>query len=194
MKKIRKRPNKVKINLAKPRSKPEKPWVPLQKGHLKPEELLALGMREVWINDHYQVYVAVLPPEDERGGLPMAHLSIKRLDREPIHDWRDLQRIKDELLGTTCEAAELYPADDRLVDGANQYHLWGLPPGRRFPFGFQQRSVTDATPSAKDDLHTAARAAGVDISQAKQRDRKPHHTTVGCPVDGRLGSWWEVKT
>jgi hypothetical protein len=95
----------------------------------------------LWQNDTYQVSVRDL---DEEG----RHLSIKRIDQEPIHDWRDLQRIKNELLGPECEAVELYPAESRCVDSANQYHLWGTAdPAYRFGFGFEQRMVTEETGS-----------------------------------------------
>lgn len=46
----------------------------------------------------------------------------------------DAQRIKNELLGDEYEACELYPAESRLVDGANQFHLWAI--NGQFPFGF----------------------------------------------------------
>lgn len=85
-------------------------------------------------NNQYTVTV-----KDLEGG---AHyLTIKRNDRHWKHDWRHLQRIKNELLGPEVEAVELYPAESRLVDEANQYHLWALPEGERFPFGFTDRSV-----------------------------------------------------
>lgn len=72
-------------------------------------------------------------------------LSIKRLDREPIHDWRHLQLIKDMIIGPNHEAVELYPHDKRLVDMANQYHLFVIKePDMVFPFGFTERST--ATP------------------------------------------------
>jgi len=53
----------------------------------------------------------------------MLHLSIKRLDKHPVRDWRHFQRIKNELIGEENEAVELYPAQSRLVDTTNQYHL-----------------------------------------------------------------------
>jgi len=68
------------------------------------------------------------------------HLSIKRNDQEIIRDWRDLQRIKNELFGPEAEAVELFPAESRLVDAANQYHLWVFPT-YRFPFGQTFREV-----------------------------------------------------
>ncbi len=89
----------------------------------------AASMR-LFVNSRYQVAVS-----DE---VPLVHLSVKRIDQEPVHDWRDLQRIKDELVGPEHEAVELYPARSRVVDTANQYHLWCLPsPVAGFPFGFR---------------------------------------------------------
>lgn len=94
-----------------------------------------LREEQLWVNDTYQVSVRDLGD----GG---RHLSIKRVDQQPVHDWRDLQRIKDELIGVQCEAVELYPAEDRRVDTANQYHLWGTAdPEFRFGFGFTERMV-----------------------------------------------------
>ena len=78
-------------------------------------------MLSVWMNNRYQVNIYKF--ERPKDWPPMVHLSIKRLDKEPIHDWRHLQRIKNELVGANCEALELYPAEDRVVDTANQYHL-----------------------------------------------------------------------
>jgi hypothetical protein len=98
---------------------------------------------EVWVNDVYQV--AIRPADAYSSDWPsMVHLSIKRLDRLPIHDWRDLQAIKNELVGPEHEALELYPAESRCVDSANQFHLWVCrDPTIRFPFGFPGRYVSD---------------------------------------------------
>ncbi len=93
---------------------------------------------EWFLNDRYQCTVERV----NFAGLNMAHLSIKRRDQGVIHDWRDLQRIKNDVLGEECEACELYPAESRLFDSANQYHLWGFPdPEQRFPFGYTGRHV-----------------------------------------------------
>lgn len=94
---------------------------------------------EVFTNDRYQV---IRRFDHGNGTQTMIHLSIKRLDKEPIHDWRDLQVIKNDLAGPETEAVELYPAESRLVDAANQFHLWCFP-GFRFPFGFADRLVAD---------------------------------------------------
>lgn len=96
---------------------------------------------EVYLNDRYQVAKRTI--EDGR----MVHLSIKRVDREPIHDWRDLQAIKNMLVGPECEAIEIYPAESRLVDTANQYHLWVFTDETyRIPVGFTGgRATTNNT-------------------------------------------------
>lgn len=92
---------------------------------------------EYYVNETYQVAKRDLPND-------AVHLSIKRIDRQPVHDWRDMQAIKNQLVGVECEGVELYPAESRLVDGANQYHIWTCKdPAFRFPFGFTTRAVSD---------------------------------------------------
>lgn len=88
-------------------------------------------------------YQATLTDVPARAGWPpMVWISFKRVDREPIFDWRIKQEIKNALVGPEREACELFPAESRLVDESNQYHLWALPEGMAFPFGYQKRSVT----------------------------------------------------
>ena len=95
---------------------------------------------EVWLNDTYQVNVYDL--SDQYEGFPVKWLSIKRLDKEPCRDWRDFQEIKNQLVGPECEGIELYPAESRLADTSNQYHLWCIAdPRYRFPFGWFTRCV-----------------------------------------------------
>lgn len=90
-------------------------------------------------NDTYQVAVFMA---DKNGDV--IHLSIKRIDRQPIHDWRELQEIKNMIVDPECEAFEIYPAESRLVDAANQYHLWCYTdPKFRIPFGFKDRFTTE---------------------------------------------------
>lgn len=94
-------------------------------------------IKEIWRNNTYIVIV-------ERSPLGfVTSLSIRRDDREAIHDWRDFQQIKNDIAGSETEAVELYPAESRLVDSANQYWLWVLPPGVQLPLGFAQRLVDD---------------------------------------------------
>jgi hypothetical protein len=102
-----------------------------------PDEVEAL-MREpveMWKNHRYTAIVA-------RGDDGVIHhISLRRNDRKPHMPWRDLQRIKNELAGPEAEAIELFPAESRLVDCANQRHLWVWPPGTIIPVGFASRAT-----------------------------------------------------
>lgn len=98
---------------------------------------------EHWTNLVYYCMAIRADPDEAPDELRLTWLSIKRHDRGTIRDWRDLQRIKNDVVGPECEAVELFPAESRLVDSANQYHLWALPPGERWPLGFGSRFVTD---------------------------------------------------
>ena len=98
---------------------------------------------QIFVNGKYQVNIC--PATQLEGWPEMIHLSIKRLDKQPVHDWRELQQIKNELVGPEHEAVELYPAESRLVDAANQFHLWVFAkaaPEAGFGFGFFEGRVT----------------------------------------------------
>lgn len=88
-----------------------------------------------WINEIYQV--------QRRDDGEIVHLNIRRRDGGPImRDWRHFQQIKNELVGPECEGIELYPAESRLVDTSNKYHIYVVKdPAYRFPVGFEKRDV-----------------------------------------------------
>jgi hypothetical protein len=112
---------------------------------------------EIWLNDEYQVTVYRF--FNQAIETDMIHLSIKRIDKEPIRSWADMQEIKNQLIGRNREAFELFPAESRLVDTSNQYHLWAAAdPSVRFPVGFETRLT-----SWEDDLPDLP---------VKQRERK----------------------
>lgn len=122
-------------------------WNPMQKIPTRPELDTALNAVagsgsdgeasvEVWVNDRYEVFART----NAEG---MVWLSIKTKDRSTDHDWRHLQQIKNEVCGPEREAVELYPAESRLADTANEYHLWVLPEGMSLPLGFQEGLVSD---------------------------------------------------
>ena len=75
-----------------------------------------------WMNDLYQVQMRV--HHSDAFGVEMAHLNIRRRDGASIFDWRHRQLIKNQLVGEECEGFELYPAESRLVDTSNKYHIW----------------------------------------------------------------------
>jgi hypothetical protein len=101
------------------------------------------GTATVYANSRYVVIKTTTSPTDSTFP-PLVHLSIRRADRAAIHDWRDLQRIKNELVGPKCEGLEIYPAEERLVDSANQFHLWVFhSESFRLPIGYRERLVAE---------------------------------------------------
>ena len=106
----------------------------LEKVHFVERMLQAAAAPLMFENDVYLVHVEKSPP--------YVHLTISRHDELPSKSWSDFQRIKNELVGPECEAMELYPAESRLVDTRNEYHLWVIPNAAvRFPVGHAERRV-----------------------------------------------------
>ncbi len=93
---------------------------------------------ETWVNSRYQV-------GKRNHSDQLTVLSIKRQDRLPIHDWRELQRIKNELCGPEWMGVEVYPPESELIDTANQFWMWCFAPGAmEWPFMFHgQRCVSE---------------------------------------------------
>lgn len=146
-----------KISIAKARARleearyvcipPAGPWEPLVRARDQDEVDEAMGgPAEVWTSPAYTVLVRrdiVASPIE--GWPKVTWLSIRRDDRGPLsRDWRDLQRIKNQLVDPESDAVEIYPAESRLVDQANQFHLWVFPKETPFPIGwFGQREVAE---------------------------------------------------
>ena len=150
------------------------------------------GIR-IYMNSIYQVeYQEVeLPPPFGRS----VYLSIKTLDKQPRHDWREMQQIKNELVGEEVEAVELYPSEDRLVDTANQYHLFCFPelkfPKKQLPFGFEERLVAEGSTPGINETGKGSRQRGwrpeikpEDVVQGEALQKV--RTGIGgrCPQDG----------
>lgn len=84
-----------------------------------------IGQEDVFVSSSFQVNVRAWKPSS---ALPlMFHASIKRRDRDVMLDRSAFQSIKNALFGERFEAMELYPSSDRVLDQANQYHLWVAP-------------------------------------------------------------------
>lgn len=121
-------------------------WGDWRIADLTPEQLALLAKHRevpllVYVNDVYEVWK--YKAEVHADWPAMWHLSIKRrFTKEVIRDWRHLQRIKNELIGPEHEAVEIFPAESRLMDTSNQYHLWVLAdPTLAFPFGTYGRAI-----------------------------------------------------
>lgn len=99
-------------------------------------------------------YHATLRAYRGADGVGVVHLSIRRADRKPVRDWRHMQAIKNDILGPEVEAVELYPAESRLVDTANEFHLWAPVDDQGaavpFPFGFNDGRVVTGPEALAD--------------------------------------------
>jgi hypothetical protein len=100
-----------------------------------------------WENDRYYGTVRHYPSGFFVGNCEWAVIGISAIDETAAHDWRDFQRIKNDLVGREWEGAELYPAESRLKDPSNRFYLWCAPRGC-FQFGWDEgRVVLRATES-----------------------------------------------
>lgn len=148
----------------------------------------------IYRNSIYQVEIEIveLPPPFGRS----FYLSIKTLDKQPRHDWREMQRIKNELVGEEVEAVELYPAESRLVDTANQFHMFCFPklqfPDKRLPFGYQERLVVEGSSPGVNETGKGSRQRGwdkedrpADVVSAEALQSLPVGVKIAgnCPAD-----------
>jgi hypothetical protein len=166
-------------------------WRPLERVPTNPHYLDTLRAAgedfskitlEVWANDHYQVTARIHPDG-------FTHLSCKREDRYPIHDWRQLQQIKNQICGEDRWAVEIYPPEEFVVDTSNEYHLWVMPPGHDVPFAFHERELM-----TKEQIEEFNRSHEIidrkgerTLGKARQRAWQPGLTTglgEGQPAGG----------
>jgi len=98
---------------------------------------------DCWMND---LYVVLIKPCESGFEMPMTYLSIRRVDREPCRNWRHFQEIKNQLVGPECEGFEMYPAESRVADCANQYHMYVFTdPEASIPVGFADGRRSDVS-------------------------------------------------
>ena len=96
-----------------------------------------MGLEKFFQNALYSVQLHRKP--SEWGEIIL--LMVRRNDEAPVRSWSDMQRIKNEIVGTERVAVEVYPAESDLVDQANMYHLWVLPEGFKLPFGLHMTTA-----------------------------------------------------
>lgn len=153
--------------------KGDKPWSPFRDvtellRERKPSYFVC-GCSRVYVNSRYEVSLYELGEEGEQSHAGALWLSIKRRDRKWMRDWRELQRIKNEVAGPEREAVELFPAESRLVDSSNQYHLWVMPEGQCLPFGYKDRLVMETTKGMRArQRHFEPDARPVDLVTAEE--------------------------
>lgn len=166
------------------RGQKQRVWQPMRKGQVNPRMIQAAKdvgeddyRMEAWGNDLYDAIVRYMPTTSietgEYGG-ELIWISVKSHGRHPIRDWRHLQQIKNEIAGPEREAVEIFPAESRLVDTTNEFHLWVLPEGQRIPWGYNQRSVME--PKEIRAYNAEEKAQGGQ-GKARQRPWQPGLTT-----------------
>lgn len=125
-----------------PEDDPNTPWTEFVPLDVEPSEHAPQAR---YVNSRYNVLV--FAGQDATLG-EYVHLSIRDHDCSARHDWRDLQRIKNELVGAEYDGVELYPAESRLVDTANAFHVYVFKDWH-VPIGFTMRLVMEGRPSRR---------------------------------------------
>lgn len=100
-----------------------------------------IGAIKCYRNNTYSVSMAVRRV-GHMGLETIIHITVSRIDHQPISSWTDLQAIKNQLLSDEHTAVQVYPPESQLTDAANCYHLWAHPdPSFRLPFGLNPGRV-----------------------------------------------------
>lgn len=99
--------------------KPSRKWQPMKQTSQRTLKADTGQAGEVWENHLYTANVWRQPGSTVIG--------ICSIDGEARHDWRDFQRIKNDIVGAEWEAVELYPAESRLIDTSNYFYLFARP-------------------------------------------------------------------
>ena len=129
------------IQSGKEASRP--PWTPFQQAGFVSSTPPDTPAGTLYANSRYLVVKRVFEME---GRAEMVWLSIRNRDGSSLRDWREYQRIKNELVDPEWEGVEVYPAESRLVDTTDTFHLWVFPkPLFTPPLSFQQRQVSEGT-------------------------------------------------
>jgi hypothetical protein len=84
---------------------------------------------EEWHNRFYTCSVRRYPAGFPIANAPYAILGLTHVSECALHDFRDIQAIKNDVCGAEWEGLELYPSESRLVDPSNRFYLWCVPPG-----------------------------------------------------------------
>ena len=96
---------------------------------------------KLFVNSRYQVGLkGIIKTELGR----VLEVTIKNRDKSPIYSWRDMQKIKNDLVGEDATMLQIFPPEKYLVDTANQYYFYVLL-DYELPFGFKERLISERT-------------------------------------------------
>ena len=104
-------------------------WQPMRFIRKEVDSLDPNGDQVIFQNN---LYIAVVRRKSDG----IIHISLRNMDNSTEIPWTHKQQIKNDICGKEREAIELFPAMSRIVDTANQYHLWVYPEGYVIPTGF----------------------------------------------------------
>lgn len=122
--------------------KPSAPWQKMKL--IENRELSASDPNcKFFENDTYECTLRKFDKGWPLGGGRWALIGISSKDGAPRHDWREFQKIKNDLVGTNWEGVELYPDEQRLLDPSNYYMIHCAP---KIPVGkFEGRTIMNET-------------------------------------------------
>ena len=87
----------------------------------------------------YQVIIKQGPtlPHQRAMGAEIVQILVHRIDDKPDpYFWRDMQEIKNAVIGRKREALELYPSEDRRMKDFPFRVMWGILSDERVPLGW----------------------------------------------------------
>lgn len=125
---------------------------------LAKDSLAKVSSDVIWLSPVYQVNIS----ENSRS----LSLSIKRLNKAPLFNRDHLVDLADHFCrDRKVTPVELYPTEQRVVDTANQYHVWFVPVRRA-----QAVSAVLAAMAAPEDVIPNGDDAVVFLPMGSERD------------------------
>ena len=107
-------------------------WQPMKFIRIEIDPVQPEGDQAIFQNNLYRAVVRQMSDGTN-------HISIRNMENSTEIPWKHKQQIKNDICGSEREAVELFPAMSRIVDAANQYHLWVYPEGYTIPMGFPKK-------------------------------------------------------
>ena len=103
-------------------------------------------MDRCWIRKEDGVCVSSRLLRTDWGKVEHVTITRRKISADGSGDftWSEKQQIKDELFGKNRVAIEVYPAQDKLVDVADVYHLWVFDKNFKLPFGIHPKEYKQA--------------------------------------------------
>lgn len=118
------------VRVAEARRQSRGPWEPMREVNLAamaPGTPFPPSITRAFRNNRY--IVSVYDYSETTVGYAIRAM-IQSLSGEPVRNWEDLQRVKNECFGPETVAIEYYPAQSQLRNSHHIYWLWIYEPGQ----------------------------------------------------------------